>query len=61
LAQPKHRKMDMRFGTWSVRSLYRSGTSNKWQCFNKNHTLCAPVRKENKKKSFKPKMIKSRQ
>jgi hypothetical protein len=25
LAQPKHRKMDMRFGTWNVRSLYRSG------------------------------------
>jgi hypothetical protein len=25
LAQPKHRKMDMRFGTWNVRSLCRSG------------------------------------
>jgi exonuclease III len=24
LPQPKHRKMDMRFGTWNVRSLYRS-------------------------------------
>jgi hypothetical protein len=26
LAQPKHRRMDMRFGTWNVRSLYRSGS-----------------------------------
>jgi exonuclease III len=26
LAQPKHRKMDMRFGTWNVRSLYMSGS-----------------------------------
>jgi hypothetical protein len=26
LAQPKHRKMDVRFGTWNVRSLYRSGS-----------------------------------
>jgi hypothetical protein len=26
LAQPKHRKMDMRFGTWNVRRLYRSGS-----------------------------------
>jgi exonuclease III len=26
LAQPKHRKMDMRFGTWNVMSLYRSGS-----------------------------------
>jgi hypothetical protein len=26
LAQPKHRKMDMRFGTWNVRSLYRSSS-----------------------------------
>jgi exonuclease III len=26
LAQPKHWKMDMRFGTWNVRSLYRSGS-----------------------------------
>jgi hypothetical protein len=26
LAQAKHRKMDMRFGTWNVRSLYRSGS-----------------------------------
>jgi hypothetical protein len=26
LAQPKHRKMDLRFGTWNVRSLYRSGS-----------------------------------
>jgi hypothetical protein len=26
MAQPKHRKMDMRFGTGNVRSLYRSGS-----------------------------------
>jgi hypothetical protein len=26
LEQPKHRKMDIRFGTWNVRSLYRSGS-----------------------------------
>jgi hypothetical protein len=26
LAQPKHQEMDMRFGTWNVRSLYRSGS-----------------------------------
>jgi hypothetical protein len=26
LAQPKHQKMDMRFGTWNFRSLYRSGS-----------------------------------
>jgi exonuclease III len=26
LAQPKHQKMDMRFGTWNVRSIYRSGS-----------------------------------
>jgi hypothetical protein len=26
LAQPKLWKMDMRFGTWNVRSLYRSGS-----------------------------------
>jgi exonuclease III len=26
LAQPKHWKMDMRFGTWNVRSLYRSSS-----------------------------------
>jgi hypothetical protein len=26
LAQPKHQKMDMRFGTWNVRSLYRIGS-----------------------------------
>jgi hypothetical protein len=26
LAQPKHRKMDTRFGTWKVRSLQRSGS-----------------------------------
>jgi exonuclease III len=26
LAQPKHRKMNMRFGTWNIRSLYRSGS-----------------------------------
>jgi hypothetical protein len=26
LAQPKHPKMDTRFGTWNVRSLYRSGS-----------------------------------
>jgi exonuclease III len=26
LAQSKHWKMDMRFGTWNVRSLYRSGS-----------------------------------
>jgi hypothetical protein len=26
LARPKHRKMDMRFGTWNVRSLYRAGS-----------------------------------
>jgi exonuclease III len=26
LACPKHRKMDLRFGTWNVRSLYRSGS-----------------------------------
>jgi hypothetical protein len=26
LAQPKHWKMDMRFGTWNIRSLYRSGS-----------------------------------
>jgi exonuclease III len=26
LAQPKHRKMDMRFGTWNVRSLCRSAS-----------------------------------
>jgi hypothetical protein len=25
-AQSKHRKMDMRFSTWNVRSLYRSGS-----------------------------------
>jgi hypothetical protein len=24
--QPKHRKMDMRFGIWNVRSLYRIGS-----------------------------------
>jgi hypothetical protein len=24
--RPKLRKMDMRFGTWNVRSLYRAGT-----------------------------------
>jgi exonuclease III len=24
--QPKHRKMDMRFGTWNVRSLYTIGS-----------------------------------
>jgi hypothetical protein len=32
LAQPKHRKMDVRFGTWNVRSLYRSG--DKTDCSN---------------------------
>jgi exonuclease III len=26
LAQPKHRKIDTRFGTWNVRSLYTSGS-----------------------------------
>jgi hypothetical protein len=26
LAQPKHWKMNRRFGTWNVRSLYRSGS-----------------------------------
>jgi hypothetical protein len=26
LAEPKHQKIDMRFGTWNVRSLYRSGS-----------------------------------
>jgi hypothetical protein len=26
LTKPKHRKMDMRFGTWNVRSLYGSGS-----------------------------------
>jgi hypothetical protein len=26
LAHPKHQKMDMRFGTLNVRSLYRSGS-----------------------------------
>jgi mRNA deadenylase 3'-5' endonuclease subunit Ccr4 len=26
LAQPKHRKVDMRFSTWNVNSLYRSGS-----------------------------------
>jgi hypothetical protein len=26
LAHPKHRKKDMRFGTWNVRSLYTSGS-----------------------------------
>jgi hypothetical protein len=26
LAQPKHWKKDMRFGTWNVRSLYMSGS-----------------------------------
>jgi hypothetical protein len=26
LEQPKQQKMDMRFGTWNVRSLYRSGS-----------------------------------
>jgi hypothetical protein len=26
LAEPKHQKMDMTFGTWNVRSLYRSGS-----------------------------------
>jgi hypothetical protein len=26
LAQPKHWKMDMRFGTWNVRSFCRSGS-----------------------------------
>jgi hypothetical protein len=26
LAQPNHWKMDMRFGTWNVRSLYKSGS-----------------------------------
>jgi hypothetical protein len=26
LAGPKHRKRDMRFGTWNVRNLYRSGS-----------------------------------
>jgi hypothetical protein len=26
LAQPKHCKLDMRFGTWNVWSLYRSGS-----------------------------------
>jgi hypothetical protein len=26
LEQPKPRKMDIRFGTWNVRSLYRSGS-----------------------------------
>jgi hypothetical protein len=25
LAQPKHQKMDVRFGTWYVRSVYRTG------------------------------------
>jgi hypothetical protein len=23
---PKHKKMDMRFGTWDVRSMYRAGS-----------------------------------
>jgi hypothetical protein len=27
LARPKHRKRDMRFGTWNVRSLYGAGSS----------------------------------
>jgi exonuclease III len=26
LARPKHRKRDMIFGTWNVRSLYRAGS-----------------------------------
>jgi exonuclease III len=26
LEQPKQQKMDMRFGTWNVRSFYRSGS-----------------------------------
>jgi hypothetical protein len=26
LALPKHRKSDVRFGTWNVRSLYRTGS-----------------------------------
>jgi hypothetical protein len=26
LARPKHRKMDMRFGMWNVRNLYRAGS-----------------------------------
>jgi exonuclease III len=26
LAQPKHQKMGLRFGTWNVRSLYRPGS-----------------------------------
>jgi len=26
LVQPKQRKRDVRFGTWSVRSLYRAGS-----------------------------------
>jgi hypothetical protein len=24
--QPKHKKMDVRFGTWNVRSMYRAGS-----------------------------------
>jgi hypothetical protein len=24
--QPKRKKMDMRFGTWNVRSMYRAGS-----------------------------------
>jgi hypothetical protein len=26
LALPEHRKIDIRFGTWNVRSLYRTGS-----------------------------------
>jgi exonuclease III len=26
LAQPRHRRRDMRYGTWNVRSLYRAGS-----------------------------------
>jgi hypothetical protein len=29
LARPRQWKMDMRFGTWKVRSLYRAGSSQK--------------------------------
>jgi hypothetical protein len=34
LAQPKHRKVDLRFGTWNVRSLYKSGSLGRlaWGC-----------------------------
>jgi hypothetical protein len=29
--RPKQKKMDMRFGIWNVRSMYRAGSLRQWQ------------------------------